>query len=133
VTEGVPERCARFMELADEALGDARAAHQRHSLRAALNRAYYAAFYAASALLTARGLHSAKHRGVLSLFDREFVLTGEMSRHHGRALRRLFEKRSDADYDIYGSFEPDAVADALQKASELIEDSRTLLERLLAD
>ena len=68
------------MALADEALSDAAAARERGSERNCMNRCYYAAFYAASGLLTVRGLHSSKHRGVLSLFDRELVLSGEMSR-----------------------------------------------------
>ncbi len=131
MNEGVAERAGRFIDLAEEVLADARAAHERDSRRTSLNRSYYAAFYAVSALLTARGLHSSKHRGVLSLFDREFVLTGEMSREHGRALHRLFEKRSEADYDIYGSFDSNEVSDALNSASALIADARDVLERLL--
>lgn len=97
MSEEVRERAGRFMALAAEALEDARAAAERGSDRNCLNRSYYAAFYAASALITARDFHSSKHRGVLSIFDREFVLKDLMSREHGRALHRLFELRGDAD------------------------------------
>jgi len=50
------------------------------------------------------GLYSSKHQGVLSFFDREIVLAGHVDRRHGRALHRLFELRSDADYEIFGAF-----------------------------
>jgi len=67
------------MELAEQALSDAAMAQECGSHRNCLNRAYYAVFYAASALITMRELHSSKHRGVLSFLDREFVLTDQMS------------------------------------------------------
>jgi uncharacterized protein (UPF0332 family) len=121
------------MELADEALADARAAKDRGSGRNCLNRAYYAAFYAASALLTARDLHSSKHHGVLSLFDREFVLKDLMSREHGRALHRLFELRSDADYEIFGDFSSDEIDWAVVAAAALLSDARERLDEILKE
>lgn len=44
--------------------------------RTAINRAYYAAFYAVLALLQTVGKTPRKHSGVLSLFDTEFVKPG---------------------------------------------------------
>ena len=38
-----------------------------------VNRAYYAMFYAALALLVTIGQESSKHQGVLSLFDQHFI------------------------------------------------------------
>jgi uncharacterized protein len=43
-----------------------------------VNRAYYAMFYAALALLETVGKVPSKHAGVISLFDTEFVLKGEL-------------------------------------------------------
>ncbi len=133
MTEGVAERARRFMELADEALADASAARKRDSRRASLNRAYYAAFYAASALITVLGLYSSKHQGILSFFDRELVLAGHMDRRHGRALHRLFELRSDADYEIFGAFSTEQADWAIEAAGALIGDAREALGRLLAE
>lgn len=121
------------MQLADETLLDAAASLDRDSRRACLNRAYYAAFYAASALITVLGLHSSKHQGVLSFFDREIVLAGHMKREHGRALHRLFELRSDADYEIFGTFPADEAHWAIDAAGALIEDSKTALAALLIE
>jgi uncharacterized protein (UPF0332 family) len=42
----------------------------------AVNRFYYAAFYAARALLATRELDSSKHGGVISLFQAQFVKPG---------------------------------------------------------
>jgi len=41
-----------------------------------VNRLYYACFYAVSALLLSRGLSSAKHSGVRSLFHQNFIKPG---------------------------------------------------------
>lgn len=43
----------------------------------ACNRAYYACFYAASALLYSKGLSFGKHSAVLAAFRQHFVKTGE--------------------------------------------------------
>jgi len=46
------------------------------SMRAVMNRLYYAMFYAVLALLQEKELGTSKHGGAISLFDREFVKTG---------------------------------------------------------
>lgn len=87
-------RIARAHEALDEAdlLID-----QRH-FSGALNRLYYAAFYAARALLATRNLDSSRHSGVIGLFQEHFVRTGLVSTEVARALPRAFEKRQTSDY-----------------------------------
>ncbi len=63
------------------------------SFPGALNRFYYGAFYAARALLALHEWDSAKHSGVISLFQVNFVKTGIFDREIARALPRAFEKR----------------------------------------
>lgn len=50
-----------------EALEEARLLADHGHSNAAVNRLYYACFYAVSALLSSRGLSSARHSGVRSL------------------------------------------------------------------
>ena len=45
----------------------------------AVNRFYYAAFYAARALLAVRELDSSRHSAVISLFQKHFVKPGLVS------------------------------------------------------
>jgi uncharacterized protein (UPF0332 family) len=68
------------LEQADDALNAARILLEQHSGRAAVNRAYYAMFYAVLALLALRKQETSKHTGAISLFDREFVKPGVFSR-----------------------------------------------------
>lgn len=44
------------------------------------SRAYYAAFYAASALLLREGIDTSKHSGVLALIHQHFVKGGKLSK-----------------------------------------------------
>ena len=66
--------------------------------RAALNRVYYDAFYAARAVLATRKLDSSKHSGVIALFQQHFVKPGLVPAEIARALPRAFEKRLTSDY-----------------------------------
>lgn len=70
----------------------------------AINRFYYAAFHAARALLATKQLDSSKHSGVISLFNREFVKPGKISRESGKTLNAAFNIRSEADYDDFTEF-----------------------------
>src|SRR5205809_5582997 len=66
--------------------------------RGALNRLYYAAFYAARALLATRDLDSARHSGVIALFQQHFVKTDVVPRAIAKTLARSFETRQTSDY-----------------------------------
>lgn len=64
------------------------------------SRAYYAAFYAASALLLSDGLDTSKHSGVIALIHQHFVKSGKLNKEQGRNLNWLFELRSVGDYGV---------------------------------
>lgn len=64
------------------------------------SRAYYAAFYAASALLLNEGLDTSKHSGVIALIHQHFVKSGRLNKEQGRNLNWLFELRSVGDYGV---------------------------------
>lgn len=81
----------------------------------AVSRAYYAAFYAAEAALLTLGETRSKHGGVIAAFSQLLVRDRGLDDQAGRLLRSLFERRSQADYDIGDVPAPEAdlaVADA---------------------
>jgi uncharacterized protein (UPF0332 family) len=61
-------------------------------------RAYYAAFYAASALLLTEGKTFRSHRGAVALIHRDYVRTGRLPVDIGRILNTLSNLRSVGDY-----------------------------------
>lgn len=70
------------------------------SARSVVNRAYYAMFYMVLALFLKKDVQvtTSKHTGVMSVFDKEFVLTGKVGREHSRALHKAFDRRLEFDY-----------------------------------
>ena len=67
---------------------------------ASVNRAYYAIFYAANALLQKENLASSKHSGVLALFRERFVKTGRIEAEFSTTYGKAFEARMESDYDV---------------------------------
>jgi len=86
------------VEQAHETLREAEILLNESALRGAINRAYYAMFYALLALLATKQLGTSKHSGALALFDREFVKTGVFARELSRSLHLAFDRRQTHDY-----------------------------------
>ena len=62
-------------------------------LGSAVNRAYYAVFYAASALLVTQGLARSKHAGVIAAFRQHFVKPGLIEAEYSRIYERVLDDR----------------------------------------
>jgi len=97
----------------------------------AVNRLYYAAFYAASAALLERQLSYKRHTAVRIAFHREFVKTGLLDAQWGELYDRLFEDRQQSDYTAMTSFGRERVASGLARCGEFLEQLRPLIPSLL--
>lgn len=62
------------------------------------SRAYYTAFYAATAALLNEGLEFSKHSGVIASVHQHLVKTGKLNKEQGKDLNWLFELRNVGDY-----------------------------------
>lgn len=91
---------AANLERAEESLDAARELLANGHYDIAASRAYYAAFYAATAALLAQGIERSKHSGVVASVHRELVKTGRLDKEHGRRLNWLFELRNVGDYGV---------------------------------
>lgn len=87
-----------WWKMAEEAFQSARIAYGAGHLHSAMNRAYYAVFYATTAALVERGLHFKRHGGVRSAFHRELVKPGLLPAEMGAVYDRLFQDRQHGDY-----------------------------------
>ncbi len=100
--EGMRDLARLRIRQAHETLHDARILLENSgSPRSVINRSYYAAFYAVSALLASEGVSSRKHSGVISSFDQRFVKSGEIAVEFSRSLHELFGMRSEDDYRTF--------------------------------
>lgn len=65
----------------------------------AVNRMYYACFYAACAILIANEVVTKSHDGVKQMFSLHIVKSGKIDKSMGRFYSDLFEQRLTGDYD----------------------------------
>jgi uncharacterized protein (UPF0332 family) len=96
-------------------------------------RAYYAAFYAASALLLAEGKTFRSHRGVLALIHRDYVQPGRLPVDMGRMLSTLAYLRSIGDYGGAAHVSDAEATMALSEAQQVLAVMQALLPADLGD
>ena len=74
-----------------------------------MSKIYYAAFYAASALLAAKRLKPKTHSGVRNLFTKEYILTGIMDKHFVEVYNLLLAKRFEVDYEEFAFIDAEKI------------------------
>jgi len=95
----------------------------------AASRAYYAAFYGATAVLLNEGLDFSKHSGVIASIHQRFVKTGKLSKEHGKDLNWLFEIYNVADYGGTAHVSQPQAERAVQAAESFLRAVKSLLNR----
>ncbi|NOT02436.1 MAG: HEPN domain-containing protein [Phycisphaerales bacterium] len=119
---------AYWLTKADEALvaadADLRGGHPSFGM----NRAYYACFYAASAVLLHEGRTFKRHHGVRDAVHTHFVNGGRLSPAQGRLYDRLFETQLRLDYAVFASIDPAEAHDLFRQAKDLAADLRNLIQ-----
>ena len=97
----------------------------------AVNRMYYACYYAACAILIAYGIETKSHDGVRQKIGQNLVLTGKLSPELGRFYSRLFSKRSTGDYDDFFNHTFASTQDLLPQTQQFVNAIHQLVENWL--
>lgn len=118
---------------ANEAFRDGDQLLSLGSIDGAVNRFYYAAFYAARALLASRELDSGRHSGVISLFQKHFVRSGVIERETAKALPRAFEKRQKGDYGDFSQVTAQEAQSIRDQVGKFVEACAQALDRLFGE
>ncbi|MBQ7634504.1 MAG: HEPN domain-containing protein [Bacteroidaceae bacterium] len=113
------------MENARKMLAEVESHRENGFYNTAVNRMYYACYYAATAMLIAHGIEVKSHDGVRLNLGRHVVMTGLLSPEMGRFYSRLFSKRSTGDYD-------DFINHTLETVDELLPQARLFIGALLS-
>ncbi len=96
---------------------------------AAVNRLYYACYYAASALLLNHEITAHTHSGVKTQLSLHFVRTGLLSIEHGTTFSLLFEKRQASDYSDFAYCDLATVQMLRPRAAAFVEDVKRLIKK----
>ena len=93
----------------------------------AASRAYYTAFYVASALLLNENIDTSKHSRVIALIHQHFVKTGKLTTEQGKNLNWLFELRNVGDYGVSVHVTSEDAYRAVQAAEDFLESAKQIL------
>lgn len=99
----------------------------REKWNSAINRLYYASYYAVMALLLNADLKPITHNGAKSNFSEFFIKTGKIDAKFGKMYSQLFTWRQKGDYDDLFDFDKENVLPYLQPVDDFI----LMIEKLL--
>jgi uncharacterized protein (UPF0332 family) len=109
-----------YMRRARRALETARINLDAGDCAASINRAYYAIFYAANALLQIKGLARSKHSAVIAAFREHFVKAGLIEAEYSAIYGRAFSARQVSDYEIQAVPDETIADNILDEASQFV-------------
>lgn len=95
----------------------------------AINRLYYAAYYAVSGLLANLEIETKTHTGVKTQFFMEYIKTGKIEIRLGKLYSDLFDWRQKGDYGDFFDFKEEDVKPLMAPTRELIDAVRKEIEK----
>lgn len=110
---------------AKETFDDANILAEKGKWNSTINRLYYSAYYAVTALLLDYNCKSTTHNGAKHAFSEQFIKKGIISKEYGRLFSQLFTWRQKGDYDDLFDFDEVKVLpyfEPVKKLLDIIED-----------
>lgn len=130
LTEENYEALSRYrQERAHETLAEIPYLREQGYYNTAVNRLYYACYYAAVALLAKHHISTNTHAGVKTMLGLHFVSKGLISKESGRAFSNLYDSRQRGDYDEFVYSTQEEVDELLPKAQKFIGEIDELLKK----
>lgn len=118
-----------YIENADESLSVAQLNLDNDFYPAAINRAYYAIFYAANAVLATEKLARSKHSGVLAVFRQHFIKTGLLPTELSTIYGQVMDDRHEGDYEIMTATSKDDAEIDVQQAHQFVDEVKAWLRK----
>jgi uncharacterized protein (UPF0332 family) len=131
MTQNDRDAYARYrFEKAEEAFSAAEVLVKHQLWNAAINRLYYAAYYAVSGILTKLGIETKTHAGVKTQFLLHFVKPGLIQMSHGKLYADLFDWRQKGDYGDFFDFKEEDVLPLMDPTRSMITDILIEMDKL---
>ena len=124
--------CYRI-ESAENTLAEVETHRANGFYNTAVNRLYYACYYAATAILIANGIEVKSHDGVRMNLGKFIVQEGILTPELGRYFSRLFSKRSTGDYDDFFNHSIETVDELMPDAKLFIQTIKDWVELWLKE
>ncbi len=109
------------LQRAKETLCEADALINDSYYNAAVNRLYYACYYAVIALLVQNDISASTHNGVKMMFGMHFIATKKIPNKYSQFYSQLFNDRISGDYDDFLRYDKEMIDEIRPMAEEFIE------------
>lgn len=117
----------RFSRALDT-LDDARILAENRKWNSTINRLYYSAYYAVTALLLHSNLNPTTHNGAKTNFSKHYIKTEKISPELGKMYSQLFTWRQKGDYDDLFDFDEDTVMPYFEPVKNLIKKIEEIIK-----
>jgi len=108
------------MERAKETLTEADSLIKNGFYNTAVNRFYYACYYAVIALLIKNNIVARTHQGVKQMFSLHFIANNKINKQYSAFYGRLFNDRISGDYDDFVQYDSEMINTLRPQAEEFI-------------
>jgi uncharacterized protein (UPF0332 family) len=119
-SEDIQALISHRLQRAEESLHAAEIMLHNQMFTFAMNRIYYAMFYAVQATLVLSRVSFSKHGQVKAFLNRELIKTGILPIELGRLYNKAFEYRQKFDYVDFAEADPALVDTYLKDAREFV-------------
>lgn len=128
MTDYNPEDYTRYrLQRAKETIQEVETHIENKFWNTAINRMYYACFYAVGALLVKHGIGASTHPGVRQKFGEFFVKTEKVDKRLAKHYTDLFEKRHKGDYNDFYDYDDETVNRLFPLSKEFIKKLEELI------
>ena len=97
----------------------------------AVNRLYYALFYAVNALLVCNEIYPQSHSGMRGQFSLHFIKTGRLDIKYGILLAQLYDWRQKGDYENIFDYDEDSVRPLFEPTIQMITEIENKIKSFL--
>ena len=120
--------CIYRIKSALETLDAAKVCIDSKHYKDAINRSYYASFYAIKAVLAMEGTDFKRHKDVVAYFNKNYVATEIFDKQLGRMLSNLQQTRETSDYDDFFIASKEDAETQCKNAESIIEAVKKYLK-----
>lgn len=121
------------IENAEKTLSEVSAHIRNGYYNTAVNRMYYACFYAVSALLVANRIEVKSHDGVRQMLGKHFVAPGHLSIALGKFYTLIFSKRSAGDYEDFINYTEDIARALYPQTEDFVMEIKSMVDSWFAN
>ena len=115
------------IKTSEEKLKSAKVLLYAGAFKDSIGRSYYAMFSGIRAILAMDKVDFAKHAGVISYFQKEYIKTGIIDKEYSKYISNAFQIRNNCDYADFFLVSKDDAQEQYDKADKFVREIKKYL------